>query len=531
MIRLRRWWLPLVAAFLSACSTLPAPTPGSLSQADSASVSASSTRTEGSLFALRAPRGTGPTIPGEPLSELAVAPTASARAVTPLDAPKDLWERIRRGFAMPDLENELVRDREQWYTARPEYLVRMTERGSKYLFHIVEELERRDMPTELALLPFVESAFNPQAVSSARAAGMWQFMPATGKDFDLKQNMFRDDRRDVLASTRAALDLLERLYRQFGDWHLALAAYNWGPGNVSKMVTLNRAAGAGAGYGDIQMPTETRYYVPKLQALENIIADPARFRTRLPVIGNHPFFDAVPIKRDMDVAKVAELAGVSEQELRQLNPSANKPVILAAGTPTVLLPWDNAAAFEAKLATHSGPLSSWTAWVAPRDMTVAQAAAQHEISELELRQINAIPPRMRVKAGSTLLVPRTAHADHDVPEHIADHARLVLQQEIQLVKRLVKATKGDTVARLAGRHSVSAASVAGWNDLRENTVLKAGQSLVLYLPQRASAAGSGHVVRGATAPERKHASVPARASHGKVAVRPQKSPTTRRHNR
>lgn len=144
-------------------------------------------------------------------------------ALIGLQEQTDIWERIRRGFAMPDLDNDLVRNREQWYASRPDYMLRMTERSRPYLFHIVEELERRKMPMELALLPFIESAFNPQAVSSAKAAGMWQFMPATGKYFDLKQNLFRDERRDVLESTRAALDYLQKLYTLFGDWHLALA--------------------------------------------------------------------------------------------------------------------------------------------------------------------------------------------------------------------------------------------------------------------------------------------------------------------
>ena len=162
----------------------------------------------------------------------------------PPDISIDLWERIRRGFGMQDLQIDLVQDRERWYAQRPDYIQRMTARSSKYLYHSVEELERRNMPTELALLPFIESAFNPQAVSSARASGMWQFMPRTGKDFDLKQNAFRDDRRDVLASTRAALDYLQKLHAMFGDWHLALAAYNWGEGNVSKSMLRNQRQGA-----------------------------------------------------------------------------------------------------------------------------------------------------------------------------------------------------------------------------------------------------------------------------------------------
>jgi membrane-bound lytic murein transglycosylase D len=175
------------------------------------------------------------------------------RSQLTLTPPKDIWERIRRGFAMPDLDNELVRNREQWYSGRPDYMLRMTERSRPYLFHVVEELERRNMPTELALLPFIESAFNPQAVSSAKAAGMWQFMPATGKYFDLKQNLFRDDRRDVLESTRAALDYLQKLYGMFGDWHLALAAYNWGEGSVGRALARNKAQDKPLTYSDLNL--------------------------------------------------------------------------------------------------------------------------------------------------------------------------------------------------------------------------------------------------------------------------------------
>jgi membrane-bound lytic murein transglycosylase D len=208
-----------------------------------------------------------PVVYGAPLSEIGVA-AGETPPVLALAAPADIWDRIRRGFALNDLQNPLVNDREQWYASRPDYIFRMTDRSRKYLFHIVEEIERRDLPMELALLPFIESAFNPRAVSSARAAGMWQFMPATGQSFDLKQNAFRDDRRDVLASTRAALDYLEQLHRRFGDWHLALAAYNWGQGNVNRAITRNTKEGLPTGYTDLSMPYETREYVPKLQAVK-----------------------------------------------------------------------------------------------------------------------------------------------------------------------------------------------------------------------------------------------------------------------
>ncbi|MDQ6638149.1 MAG: transglycosylase SLT domain-containing protein, partial [Pseudomonadota bacterium] len=194
----------------------------------------------------------------------------------------DLWERVRRGFAMPDLDSELVRERERWYASRPDYVARMTERGGRYLFYIVEELEKRAMPTELALLPFIESAYNPQAMSVARASGMWQFIPSTGRDFELKQNVFRDDRRDVLASTRAALDYLQKLHGMFGDWHLALAAYNWGEGSVQRAIAKNQRAGLATDYVSLRMPAETQGYVPKLQAVKNIVSRPASFNLQLP---------------------------------------------------------------------------------------------------------------------------------------------------------------------------------------------------------------------------------------------------------
>ena len=425
-----------------------------------------------------------PQFPSGPL--LPIAPARASRLeVIPLFTPSDLWDRIRRGFAMPDLQHELVRDREQWYANRPDYMQRMTERSRKYLFHIVEELERRNMPTELALLPYIESAFNPQAVSSAKAAGMWQFMPATGNYFDLKQNAFRDDRRDVLASTRAALDYLQKLHGMFGDWHLVLAAYNWGEGSVGRAIARNQKAGLGTSYTDLTMPAETRLYVPKLQAVKNIVANPEAFRTDLPLIENHPYFQTVDITRDIDVALAARLADVELADFKALNPSLDKPVILAAGTPQILLPWDNAKVFERNLAAYKeGQHASWTVWSVPSTMSTAEVARRVGMDESELRSINRIPPRMLVKAGSALIVPRSASTRADVAEHVADNGRLSLAPEVVTRRSVVRARKGDTVASLAQRHRVSAASVAQWNDVKASAAFKAGQDVVLYLPLR-----------------------------------------------
>jgi membrane-bound lytic murein transglycosylase D len=362
--------------------------------------------------------------------------------VATLNLPNDLWERIRKGYQMPNLETDLVNDRTQWYASKPDYLERMSGRSSKYLFHIVEEIEARKMPTELALLPFIESAFNPQAVSSARASGMWQFMPATGKSFDLKQNAFRDDRRDVQASTRAALDYLERLYKMFGDWHLALAAYNWGEGNVGKAIARNKRAGLPTGYTDLNMPMETRMYVPKFQAMKNIVGKPPMYGVVLPSIPNHPYFQSVPLPRDMDVSVAAKLADISEQDFKALNPSAHRPVLLAAGTPNILLPWDNAEVFQRNYESSSlARMATWTAWIAPSNMKVADAAKKVNMSEADFRAVNNIPPRMIIKAGSALLVPRGTHTLGDVTAQVADNGKLDLSPE-GIAKRKAAAKGG-----------------------------------------------------------------------------------------
>jgi len=421
-----------------------------------------------------------------PLSPITAQQTAS-RNVVALAPPADLWERIRRGYGMPDLDNDLVHDREQWYATRPDYIFRMTERSKKYLFHIVEELEVRNMPTELALLPFIESAFNPQAVSGAKAAGMWQFMPATGKFFELKQNAFRDDRRDVLASTRAALDYLQKLYGMFGDWHLALAAYNWGEGSVGRAIAKNQRAGLSAGYSDLNMPMETRFYVPKLQAIKNIVSDPVAFNSKLPLIENHPYFQSVTIRRDIDLVLAAKLAEVPLDDFKALNPSINKPVIMAAGTPQILLPWDNAEVFQSNLEGYSGGrLASWTVWVAPTTMRPAEAAKRVGMAEAELRTVNNIPPRMVIRAGSTLLVPRSARMEQDVAVKVADNGQVTLAPEVVLKRTMVRAGKGENVVSIARKYKTTPANVAQWNKVSAAASFKPGQQVVVFLAATAA---------------------------------------------
>ncbi|MDO9165076.1 MAG: LysM peptidoglycan-binding domain-containing protein, partial [Rhodoferax sp.] len=290
----------------------------------------------------------------------------------------------------------------------------------------------------------------------------------------------------VLASTRAALDYLQKLHGMFGDWHLALAAYNWGEGSVGRAIAKNRRAGQGTAYTDLNMPMETRFYVPKLQAVKNIVANPQAFNSRLPDIGNHPYFQTVDIKRDIDVALAAKLAEVPLEDFKALNPSASRPVILAAGTPQILLPWDNATVFERNLAAYGGGrLASWTVWLAPTTMKPADAAKRVGMTEAELRSVNNVPPRVVIKAGSSLLVPRSKHLETDVGAHAADNGQLSLAPEVLLKRTVLKAGKKDSVASLAKRYRVSPASVAEWNKVSASAAFKAGQQIVLFLPAQA----------------------------------------------
>ena len=491
--------LGVVVLFTGACAQWQAP--GAAPSADGTAeqtpraVAAPSVETP----VLLPERATEPPAEATP-APMALAPLIPAGILAPalprgrLDPAQDaargsLWDRIRSNWDMPGLDGDRVGRWEQYYARQPDYVQRMVTRGSRYLFHIVEEVERRRLPAELALLPFIESAFNPQAQSSARASGMWQFMPATGKDFELRQNVFRDDRRDVLASTRAALDYLQRLHGLFGDWHLALAAYNWGQGNVSRAIERNRRAGLPTDYLSLRMPEETRDYVPKLQAVKNIVVDAARLGLTLPPVENHPFFLSVAIERDIDVAVAAHLAGMSVDDFKDLNPQMNQPVILAAGVSQVLLPYDNANRFVQELARMKGPLATWTAWVAPRTLQPAEAARLVGMSEAQLRAVNRIPARMLVKTGSTLLVTRGSSATADVAEHLADHATMMLTPEGRPLRRLsFKAGKGGlSVAAVAQRYRVTAAQVAQWNGVAANGHFKAGQSVVVMMASQATA--------------------------------------------
>ena len=325
----------------------------------------------------------------------------------------DVWQRLRNGFSMPNLNSPLVADRQAFYLNRPELMKQMTARSRRYLYYIVTELEKRGMPTELALLPMVESSYNPRAYSPARALGIWQFIPSTGKHYGLAQNWYLDERRDIVASTTAALDYLQYIYEMHGDWHLALASYNWGEGAVGRAIAKNRARGLPTDYNSLTMPGETRYYVPKLQALKNIIADPALFGISIEPIPNQPYFATIDKPATMDVATAAHLAEIPVDEFIALNPAYSRPVIPGNSDAPLLLPADKLATFEANLQQQTQddkPLCLWATYTLKKGEKLDRVAARSGISLERLKQLNGITRRTKIRPGFSLLIPTSSAA-------------------------------------------------------------------------------------------------------------------------
>jgi membrane-bound lytic murein transglycosylase D len=389
----------------------------------------------------------------------------------PASAP-DLWERIIAGYAIPDIEGPLVEKWERWYVDRPDYVARMVERSRRYLYHIVTEVSARRMPMEIALLPMVESAYNPIAMSTSRASGIWQFMPSTGKHYGLNQDFWMDSRRDVLAATDKALTYLTKLHGDFDDWQLALAGYNWGEGNVAKAVARNRAKGLPTAYINLSMPSETENYLPKLQAIKNIVRDPEKFGLALADIPDAPYFAVVKTSRKMDTKFAAELAEMSLEDFLALNPQHNRPVIAGADEQTLLLPIDNAEIFAAKLELTNQPMVSWQAYRMRPNETLPQVAAKYGMSVETLRAVNGIGARARVPAGHTLLVPSQSAS--------AAAASSLSQAVFTTVPSgrtfYYTAKRGDKLGLIAARYGVTTQELKSWNGLAKDA-LAPGQKL------------------------------------------------------
>jgi len=321
------------------------------------------------------------------------------------EAP-DLLERLRDGFGMPDLNNELVLKYQNYYIQHPGAMRRLLDNGRRYAYFVLEELERRGMPSELALLPMVESSYNPKALSPARAAGLWQFIPSTGKSYGLSQSWWEDNRRDVVSSTGAALDYLSYLYSLMGDWHLALASYNWGEGSVGRAVAKNQAQGQATGYDDLRMPAETKNYVPRLQAIKNILRDPQLVaQMNLPVLPNRPYFESVALYgKHIDLDTVAKLANISVDEVKALNPEHSRPVMKVE---TINLPKDRVPQFKSNLNAYQEsdkPLSRWGSYTVQPGEKPDRIAGKFNMSLAQLQEANGISMKSLGKPGQPLLV-------------------------------------------------------------------------------------------------------------------------------
>lgn len=394
-----------------------------------------------------------------------------------------VWTRVRDGFKIPNMENSVVDENLAKYSKRPDYLQRMANRSQKYLYHIIEEVTTRGMPTEIALLPFVESAFVTNAKSRVKAAGLWQFMPATGKHYELDQTMWKDERYDVLQSTSAALTYLQRLHDEFNDWPLAFAAYNWGEGNVRRAIKRNQSLGLPTDYMSLKMPAETRNYYPKLQTIKNIVQNPNDYGIKLPTIYNEPFFVQIFKDQDIDVKRAANLAGMSHEEFSTLNPSFNRPVIVASHNHSMLMPTDKLDQFIENLVayrTSGKPLSSWTTYRVKPEDTVASIARKAHMTETALREANQIPAGRRIKPGSLVLVSKASGLGNaeDISSDTID-ASFALAQDYRRVTYRVR--RGDNMRSVARRLGVSPATIMKSNGLRSQR-LRVGQTLRVNVP-------------------------------------------------
>jgi membrane-bound lytic murein transglycosylase D len=393
-----------------------------------------------------------------------------------------LTDRIVAGFAMPPLQLALVEQHERWILRNPEYLKRVLERGGKYLYHIVEELEARNMPTELALLPIVESAFVPNALSKAKAAGLWQFIPSTGRIYDLEQNWWMDQRRDVIESTRAALDYLQRLYElQDSDWFLALASYNWGENAVLRARKRNAAAGRPSDYASLKMPKETQNYVPKLIALRNVLSRANEHGLTLPVIPNRPFFVVIDKEQSIDLSLAARFAGMTIAEFTELNPSLNRPVITVTRTDRIILPADRAAGFQQQLQDHIArglPLVTWKPYTLKENDTLLTLAKRAGIAPQDLIRANSLKQNARPLPGTVLLAPMALDSPEPAIETTLARftgSRVIEKETLGPVYHRV--TKKDNLAKIAKRYGLTASDLKSTNQLEGEPVI--GQRLLI----------------------------------------------------
>lgn len=410
-----------------------------------------------------------------------------------------LWDRIRAGYQIPVPDDKRIDQERNWYGKHQSYIDRVTDRGEPYLHYIIGELERRNMPTEFALLPIVESAFDPFAYSHVTASGMWQFMPRTGRSLGLKQNWWYDGRRDVVLSTNAALTYLQKLHKHFDDdWLLAMAAYNSGIGNVSRAIRRNKKAGKPTDFWNLKLPRETKAYVPRLLAISQLIGDPEKYGLTLRPLADQPFFQAVEIGSQIDLAQAAELAEISMDELYQLNPAFNRWATDPTGPHTLLVPYASADSFKEKLAgIPPGERVTWDRYTIAKGDSLSTIAAKYKVSVDSLKSINGLRNN-NIRAGKTLLVPVAAKQDAHYTQSIVQR----IQERQSSGGKKGNATRvehivqgGDSFWSIAKQYGVTSSKVAHWNNLAPADLIKPGQTLVIWTKAEPSKVADNAVIR------------------------------------
>jgi membrane-bound lytic murein transglycosylase D len=411
----------------------------------------------------------------------------------PIVEENDLLERLRTEFQLPAGDAAAVQREVDWFAGHQQYLDRVFERSGRYLFHIVEALEERGMPADLALLPVVESAFDPFAYSHGRAAGLWQIIPGTGKRLGLQQDWWFDGRRDVLESTRAALDYLQELHDQFnGDWLLAIAGYNSGEGNVARAIERAASAGKPLDFWGVRnyLPVETRTYVPRLLAIRNVVLEPAKYGISLPELANEPQFAVIETGSQIDMALAAELAGVNTDELYALNAGVNRWATDPDGPHRLLVPATQADQFQTGLASLGDrPRVEWTRYKVKDGESIGTLADRYKTTPAVLRQVNNLRSNS-LRAGDYLMIPRSlqSFASYTQSADMRAERQQNTPRSGQRKEHVVQA--GETLWSISRTYGVDVRSLASWNAMAPGDVLSVGRDLVIWTGGTPSATAS-----------------------------------------